>query len=58
MTEQLCWGATGNLIPIVKKLNCPPEALMMLARLPNTFLSDAEREKAVCLEKYEAERKI
>ena len=54
MTEQLGWGTTANLLPIVKELDCPPESLMMLERLPITFLSDDEQDKGICLREYDA----
>ncbi len=54
MTEQICWGKAESLLPIVKALNCPPESLMMLERVPSSFLSDDEREKGICLRVYDA----
>lgn len=54
MTEQIRWGTTENLLPIVRALDCPPESLMMLERVPSTFLSDDEREKGICLRQYDA----
>lgn len=54
MTEQLCWGTAQTLRPIVSALNCPPESLMMLERVPSSFLSDDEREKGICLRVYDA----
>ena len=54
MTEQICWGTTEKLIPIVQALECPTESLMMLERVPNTFLSDDERQEGICLQKYDA----
>lgn len=53
MTEQICWGTTESLFPIVKKLDYPSESLIMLERVPNTFLSDDERDKGICLRKYD-----
>lgn len=53
MTEHICWGTTENLFPIVQALACPPTSLMMLERVPSTFLSDDEREKGICLRKYD-----
>lgn len=53
MTEQLCWGTAKNLRPIVSALTCPPESLMMLERVPSSFLSDDEREKGICLRVYD-----
>ena len=54
MIEQLCWVTTDNLLPILEKLDSPAEALMMLERVPNTFLPDSERESGICLRKYNA----
>ena len=54
MTEQICWGTTEKLLPIVQALECPSESLMMLERVPSTFLSDDERKKGICLRKYDA----
>ena len=54
MTEHICWGSTENLLPIIQILDCPSESLMMLERVPRTFLSDDEREKGICLRKYDA----
>ena len=54
MTEQICWGTTENLLPIVQALDCPSGALMMLERVPITFLSNDKRENGICLRKYEA----
>lgn len=54
MTELICWGTTENLLPIVKKLDCPSESLMMLECVPITFLSDDERENGICLREYDA----
>ena len=54
MTEHICWGTTEKLLPIVQALACPPTSLMMLERVPSTFLSDDEREKGICLRKYDA----
>ena len=54
MTEQFCWGRTGNLLPIVQALDCPPESLVMLERVPINFLSHGERENGVCLREYDA----
>ena len=53
MTEQICWETTENLLPIVQALNCPSGALMMLERVPNTFLPNDERQKGICLRKYD-----
>ena len=53
MTEQIRWGMAADLLPIVRVLDCPPESLMMLERVPSTFLSDDEREKGICLRKYD-----
>ncbi len=53
MTEQICWGTTKDLFPIVQALASPPESLMMLERVPSSFLSDDEREKGICLRKYD-----
>ena len=52
MTEQLCWGTTRDLIKIVSELTYPPETLMILERVPTSFLSDAERKNSICLRKY------
>jgi len=54
MTEQLCWGKTAHLLSIVQALDCPLEALMMLERVPSSFVSEAEQEKGICLRKYDA----
>ncbi len=54
MIENICWGTTENLLPIVQALDCPPKSLMMLERVPSTFLSDDEREKGICLRQYDA----
>lgn len=54
MTEQICWGTTVELHPIVQTLDCPAESLMMLERVPRNFFSDDEREKGICLRKYKA----
>ena len=54
MTEHICWGTTENLLPIVQALGCPPASLMMLERVPSSFLSDEEREKGICLRQYKA----
>jgi hypothetical protein len=56
MTEQICWGTTEKLIPIVQALECPTESLMMLERVPITFLSDDERQKGICLWKYNKDK--
>ena len=53
MTEQICWGTTDQLLPIVQALNCPSESLMILERVPSTFLPDDERQKGICLRKYD-----
>ena len=53
MTFHICWGTTEKLLPIVKSLSCPPESLMMLERASSTFLSDNEREKGICLSRYD-----
>ena len=58
MTEQLCWGTTEELLEIVCTLTYPPEALMMLERVPTTFLSDGERENSICLQKYNADENL
>ena len=54
MTEHICWGTAANLLPIVQALDCPSESLMILERMPCAFLSDDEREKGICLRKYDA----
>ena len=54
MSEHICWGTTENLFPIIRALDCPPESLMMLERVPSTFLSDYKQEKGICLRKYNA----
>lgn len=54
MTEQICWGTTKNPCKIVQALDCPSESLMMLERVPTSFLSDDERERGICLRKYDA----
>ena len=53
MTEQVCWGTTDRLLPIVQALECPEESLMMLERVPSTFWSDDERQDGICLRKYD-----
>ena len=54
MTEQICWGAIEELCPIVQALDCLTEALVMLERVPSTFLSDDEQDEGICLRKYDA----
>lgn len=54
MTEQVCWGTTGELLPIVQALEWPDESLMVLERVPSTFLFDDERQAGICLRKYES----
>ncbi len=58
MTEQICWGTAENLLPIVQALDCPPELLMMLERVPNAFLSDDEQKPGICLQPYDASENL
>ena len=58
MTEQLCWGTTGDLIKIVSALTYPPETLMMLEHVPTTFLPDGERKNSICLRKYNPDENL
>ena len=58
MTEQICWGTAENLLPIVQALDCPPELLMMLERVPTAFLSDAEQKSGICLKKYDTSENL
>ena len=58
MTEQICWGTTGELLPIVEALDYLTESLMMLERVPSAFLPDAERENGICLRKYDISEKF
>ena len=53
MTEQICWGTTERLLPIVQALACSPESLMMLEGVPSTFLSDDEQQKGISLREYD-----
>lgn len=53
MAEQICWGTSENLLPIVHALDCLPESLMMLERVPNVFLSDDEQKRGICLQAYD-----
>ena len=54
MTEQIYWGTTENLLPIVQALDCTSESLMMLERVPTAFLSDDEQNSGICLRAYDA----
>ncbi len=54
MKEQISWGMTDNLLPIMKKLDCPPESLAMLERVPKTFFSDDECAQGICVRTYDA----
>ena len=54
MTEHIYWCRTKDLNSIVQSLNCPPESLMMLERVPTTFLQESQRENGTCLRKYDA----
>ena len=58
MTEQICWGTAENLLPIVQALDCPPELLMMLERVPTAFLPDAEQKSGICLKKYDTSENL
>jgi CRISPR-associated protein (TIGR03984 family) len=58
MTEQICWGTTEKLSTIVQALDCPPELLMMLERVPTAFLSDDEQKPGICLQKYDASENL
>ena len=58
MTEQICWGTAENLLPIVQALDCPPELLMMLERVPTAFLPDAEQKPGICLKKYDTSENL
>ncbi len=58
MTDQICWGTAENLLPIVQALDCPPELLMILERVPNVFLSDDEKKIGICLQKYDASENL
>lgn len=58
MTEQICWGTTEELLPIVQALGCLTESLLMLERVPSAFLSDDERQRGICLRKFDAEEKL
>ena len=53
MTEQMCWGSSEKLLPILHALDCPLESLIMLERMPNAFLSDDERKNGICLQVYD-----
>jgi hypothetical protein len=53
--EQIYWCRTEELNSVVQSLNCPPESLMMLERIPTTFLQEAQRENSICLRKYDAD---
>jgi hypothetical protein len=52
--EHIYLCRTEELNSIVQSLNCPPESLMMLVRVPTTFLQEAQRENGICLQKYDA----
>ena len=55
MAEQICWGTSENLLPIVHTLdNSQENLLVMLERVPHAFLSDDERKSGICLQTYEA----
>lgn len=58
MTEQICWGSSEKLLPILHALDCPSESLMMLERLPNAFLSDDQQKNGICLQNYDASENI
>ena len=53
MTEQICWGTTKKPYKIIQALDCSSESLMMLERVPTSFLYDDERERGICLRKYD-----
>ena len=55
MTEHIYWHRAETLNSIVQSLNCPAESLMMLERLPTTFLDDADRENGICLRKFDTD---
>ena len=55
MTEQICWGTAENLLPIVHALDCLPESLMVLERVPDVFLPDDEQKRGICLQAYDAD---
>ncbi len=54
MPEQICWGTSENLLPIVQALDSTSELLVMLERVPNVFLSDDELKPGICLQVYDA----
>ncbi len=58
MAEQICWGTSENLLPIVHALDRPPELLMMLERVPNVFLPDDEQELGICLQTYNSSENL
>lgn len=58
MTEQMYWGRNEKLLPILHALDCPPESLMILERMPNAFLSDNEQKNGICLQAYDASKNI
>ena len=58
MTEQLCWGTVGELPEIVSELTYPPETLMMLERVPTTFLADDECKNSISLQKYNPDENL
>ena len=58
MTEQMCWGSSEKLLPILHALDCPPESLMLLQRMPQAFLSDDERKNGICLQAYDVSKNI
>lgn len=58
MTEQMCWGRSEKLLPILHALDCPPESLMLLERIPNAFLSNDEQKNGICLQVYDASKDI
>ena len=58
MTEQMCWERSEKLLPILHALDCPPESLMLLERIPKAFLSDDEQKNGICLQAYNASKDI
>lgn len=58
MAEQICWGMVDSLLQIVGALDYPPESMLMLERVPSTFLSDTERQEGICLRKYKANENL
>ena len=58
MPEQICWGTTEKLSTIIQALDCSPELLMMLERVPTVFLPDAEQKSGICLQPYDTSENL